>query len=199
LNSKELAKKIIKGHYPILDPSYVPDWEPFRLAEEILAQGHRVLQLRCKTVNEADYKALAEQIYYLKIHNDFSIILNHHVQVVQDIDADGVHLTAESVSVSEARCILGKGKVIGQSVHSIEEGIQAEKEGVDYLTLGAIFETPHKQSDHPIQGIENLKTMVESVSIPVVAIGGIDESNKAQVMDSGCAACSGIRMFIPRS
>lgn len=171
---RQRNRSLIKGFYPILDCSYTTQWSPFRLAEEILSSGVKILQLRQKNLRPKEFLDLAQQIYYLKVHNDFTFIINHHVEVAGQIGADGVHLTSKSMSVAEARKVMGDDAIIGISVHSLEEGIKKEGEGADYLTFGAIYPTKTKGPDHPVQGIDSLIKLVEAVSIPVVAIGGID-------------------------
>lgn len=169
-----------------------PNWSPFRLAEEILSSGVKILQLRQKNLSSSEFLKLAEEIYYLKIHNDFKLIINHFVDVASQLKADGVHLTSQSISVAQAREKMGDQAIIGVSVHSVEEGMQKAKEGADYLTFGAIYPTSSKDSSYPIQGIKKLKELAQSVSIPVVAIGGITEKNIQEVKKAGASAFSAL-------
>jgi len=181
---------MIRGFYPIVDDSYTPDFPAYKLAEEILSSGVGLLQLRQKNLSEKDFLKLAQEISYLKIHNSFTLIINHFVEVAQKIGADGVHLGSTSISIREARKIMGPKALIGASVHSIDEGIEKEKEGANYLTFGAIYPTATKGVDHPVQGIEKLRELVQKVSIPVVAIGGITLANVQEVLKTGAAAFS---------
>ncbi len=175
----------ITGFYPIVDASLLTDQSAYTLAEFFLGRGYKALQLRLKNYSKADFIAIAQEIYYLKLHNDFKFILNHHVDVAAELGADGVHLTHESLSIKEARKILGPGKIIGVSVHSKEEASRAEEEGADYVTLGAIYKTTSKSADYPVLGTDVLKETCHTLSIPVFAVGGISPENVQQVMDAG--------------
>lgn len=192
MNSKEKAKRIIRGFYPILDVSYSPDVEPFKLAEDILSSGVEIFQLRQKNLSKEDFLSLAMKIAYLRVHNKFHLIINHFVDVAKEIQADGVHLGSTSESIGKVRETLGSDVIIGSSVHSIEEGIEKEKEGADYITFGAIYQTKTKDKNHPIQGIEKLRKLVCEVSIPVVAIGGIIPERVKEIFESRTAAFSSI-------
>ncbi len=183
-------ERMVKGFYPILDVSYTPDYPAYQLAEDILSSGVGWLQLRQKNLSEGDFLKLAQKISYLKIHNSFQFIINHFVDVALKIGADGVHLGATSLSINSARKIMGDKAIIGASVHSLEEGIQKEEEGADYLTFGAIYPTATKEGGHPIQGLEKLKELCEKVSIPVIAVGGMTPERVKAVLKTGAAGFS---------
>ena len=171
--------------YPIADTSYAPKWDPYDLACTLLSGGAKFLQLRQKKWSEQKFLEVAQEISYLKIHNSFSFIINTHLEVVKKVDADGVHLPSNSHSITEARKFLGPKKIIGVSVHSLDEGIAKAKEGADYLTLGAIFPTKKEDPNHPLVGLETLKKLTDLVSIPVVGIGGIGFDNWEEVLKNG--------------
>lgn len=171
--------------YPIVDTSYAPKWDPYDLACTLLSGGAKFLQLRQKKWSEQKFLEVAQEISYLKIHNSFSFIINTHLEVVKKVDADGVHLPSNSHSITEARKFLGPKKIIGVSVHSLDEGIAKAKEGADYLTLGAIFPTKKEDPNHPLVGLETLKKLTDLVSIPVVGIGGIGFDNWEEVLKNG--------------
>lgn len=171
--------------YPIADTSYAPKWDPYDLACTLLSGGAKFLQLRQKKWSEQKFLEVAQEISYLKIHNSFSFIINSHLEVVKKVDADGVHLPSNSHSITEARKFLGPKKIIGVSVHSLDEGIAKAKEGADYLTLGAIFPTKKEDPNHPLVGLETLKKLTDLVSIPVVGIGGIGFDNWEEVLKNG--------------
>ncbi len=90
--------------------------------------------------------------------------------------------------VIETRKRVGNKKIIGYSSHSLDEAIQAEAAGADYVAFGAIFPTKTKGPGHPVQGIEKLQTLVKTIKVPVVAIGGITQNNIREVLQTG-AAC----------
>ncbi|MBX7147987.1 thiamine phosphate synthase [bacterium] len=176
-----------KGFYPIIDESLLKEQSPYQLAEYFLSKGYQTLQLRLKNYKIEDFLPVAQEIYYLKIHNPFTFIINHHVDLARELGADGAHLTYQSMSVAEARKILGPDKIIGVSVHSREEAIQKEKEGANYVTLGAIYKTKSKLEDYPALGLDVLKKTCAALQIPVFAIGGINSSNINDVTSVGVA------------
>lgn len=94
------------------------------------------------------------------------------------------------MSISEARERLGKDAVVGVSVHSIEEALRKEEEGASYVTFGAVYPTQTKPADHPIQGLDLLKSLVVKLSIPVVAIGGIHLNRLEELYQTGAQAFS---------
>jgi thiamine-phosphate pyrophosphorylase len=100
------------------------------------------------------------------------------------------------MAVSQARKRLGKNFLIGYSSHSLEEAREAERRGADYVAFGAIFPTPLKGPGHPIQGLDRLREVVRAMTIPVVAIGGIDRTNFAAVVETGVSAVAMIRALV---
>ncbi len=111
-------------------------------------------------------------------------IVNDHADIAMAVDADGVHLGQDDLPIEAARKIIGKGKVIGISTHSREQAEDAERAGADYLGYGPIFYTATKAAG-AVQGIEQLKIIRQAVSIPIIAIGGINHANAADVVSSG--------------
>lgn len=175
-----------QGWYPIVDPSFFPDYSPLKLAEEFLRYSPPIMQFRHKQVSRQKFLQQALELAYLKVSNNFKLILNTHWDLVEQVGADGVHLPEQSeISIQEVREHLGSEKIIGASVHSIETGIQRAQEGADYLQFGAIFPSKSKPVAHPIQGIEKLKELVDKMQIPVIAIGGIDENNVSEIQSAG--------------
>lgn len=189
------ALGIISGFYPLLDSSLIQQSSAFHLAEQVLAAGLSVMQLRLKNSTSEQLLKTAQELAYLKIHNQFKLIINHDFQVAQQIGADGVHLTTDSISVSKARELLGPKMIIGSSVHSISEGIEKFQEGADYLTFGSIFKPGSKISKYPPVGLDKLSELVKKVRIPVVAVGGIDLQNVEEVKKTGAAAFTGLSAF----
>lgn len=190
MTSKRWSRRVVGGFYPIVDVSYAPQWSPLQLAEEILKGGVGVVQLRQKNCTEKEYEKLAQEVAYLKIHNPLKLIANHFVRAAKKVGAEGVHLGSESMTIEFARRVMGEEAIIGVSVHSVEEGVQKEKAGADYLTFGSIYRSAAKPPDHPVQGIEALKKLVQSVRIPVVAIGGITLENLPEICEAGAAGFS---------
>ncbi len=185
----------IQGLYAIADNTFRPEWTPAaELALEFLRGGCRIIQLRMKYVIPAeagihpDVLGNAEKIMSFKKKYDFIFILNDHVDLALEIGADGVHVGADDMPVTEVRKRVGDKMLIGYSSHFLEEAVAAEKAGADYVAFGAIFPTKTKGPGHPVQGLEKLRTVVEALKVPVVAIGGINRENFRKVQETGVAA-----------
>lgn len=181
--------KAIQGIYALCDTSLNPAMDHLDLAERLLAGGVPILQLRMK--GETDLgrvRAVAEGILSLKSRYDFCFILNDYVGLAQELPVDGVHVGQDDLDPSEARQLLGPGRLIGYSSHSLGEALTAEENGADYIAFGAIYPTATKGPDHPIQGVEKLREIVGAVHKPLVAIGGINRRNFSEVVASGVAA-----------
>jgi len=111
-------------------------------------------------------------------------IVNDHADIAAAVDADGVHLGQDDLPVEFARRLLGKDKLIGISTHSLEQAVAAEAAGADYIGFGPIFPTVTKDAGQT-QGIQNLSIIRQTVTLPVIAIGGIKHSNVRDVILSG--------------
>jgi thiamine-phosphate pyrophosphorylase len=188
---------MIHGVYAICDNTTVPHLRHEEIARELLTGGIRILQLRLKGENDLQkVRQIADSILRLKKEFDFTFILNDEVDLALELKTDGVHLGRDDMAVSQARKRLGKNFLIGYSSHSLEEAREAERRGADYVAFGAIFPTPLKGPGHPIQGLDRLREVVRAMTIPVVAIGGIDRTNFAAVVETGVSAVAMIRALV---
>lgn len=170
---------MIKGIYAIVDSS--------EKAKKYLESGIKLIQLRQK--NPQARLQQAKQIQSLKSQFNFIFIINDDPSLVKEVNADGVHLGQEDMSVEQARKILGREKIIGLSTHSINQALEAQKQDITYIGFGAIFKSPTKSNlDHPVVGLDLLTQVVQLSQIPVVAIGGINQSNIQEVLGTGVAA-----------
>jgi len=115
------------------------------------------------------------------------LLINDRVDVALAADADGVHLGQEDMPVSMARRLLGPARIVGVTATSPEQAREAERDGADYVGCSAVFATLTKTDIGDPVGLAGLREMVESTSLPVVAIGGIDEGNAADVLGTGAA------------
>ena len=184
-----ISSPTIEGLYAIVDNSYCPALDHVTLARQFLAGGARLLQLRIKGIRDRKYfRRVAAGIMALKAEFPFTFIVNDDVRLALELGADGVHGGSDDMPIARARACLGPQALVGYSAHSLAEVQWAEQEGANYVAFGAIFPTELKPPDHPIQGLEKLAQAVASVSIPVVAIGGIHRANIRQVLETGVAA-----------
>ena len=147
--------------------------ESVRLA---LEGGATMIQLREKTLDYNSFLKRAEAIKKITDAYDVPLIINDNVWIAKEVDAAGVHLGNEDMSLEEARSILGSDKIIGVSAHNLEEALNAQKAGVDYLGLGAMVATSTKK-EAKVMDFDILVSILNRIEIPCVIIGGISEEN----------------------
>lgn len=153
--------------------------------EQAILGGVTLVQLREKEASTREFYKQALELKEITKYYDVPLIINDRLDVAQAIDADGVHLGQSDMPLTIARDILGKNKIIGISVGNVEEALEAEKNGADYLGIGTIFFTGTKKDIETPIGLEKLEKIYNSVNIPAVAIGGINCNNFRQVLAVG--------------
>lgn len=163
------------------------DLTPKKMSSIILGAGVKWIQYREKSKPRREIYNEAKLLRKLTTEFKAAFIVNDHADIVLAVNADGVHLGQEDLPLKEARKILGQKKIIGISTHSIEQAIDAEAGGANYIGFGPIFHTVTKDAGEP-RGINMLREVKSRVSIPVVAIGGINIENLKSVMDTGTDA-----------
>ena len=169
------------------------------VAEAALAGGATVIQFRDKEMKDSEAVVACREIYKLTKKKGVSFIVNDRVEIAKAVDADGVHLGQEDMSFSSARKILGKEKIIGISVETVEQALKAVEGGADYLGVGPIYPTASKPDAGKVLGIARLKEIRESVNIPIVAIGGINENNLEEVLRAGADGVAVISAVVSAS
>lgn len=175
----------IRGVYAIVDTGFLPDLSPEELALEYLKGGIRTLQLRDK---KCLFRGAAAKIGVLRKNFPFLFIINDDLELALQVDADGVHIGKDDLPVEECRRRLGPDKIIGYSSHSLQEALEAEQKGADYVAFGAIYPTSTKGPGHPLQGVSRLREVVSALRVSVVAIGGIGRDNIKEVLSTGVAS-----------
>ena len=152
--------------------------------EKVLKGGATFIQLREKNLDEEHFMEEAKEIQKLcrKYHVPF--IINDNVELTAAINADGVHVGQRDMEAGDVRAKLGPDKIIGVSAQTVQQAVEAERRGADYLGVGAVFPTGTKEDAVEV-GKEVLKEICEAVSIPVVAIGGVGAHNVEELAGSG--------------
>lgn len=162
---------------------------------QAVSGGCTMIQLREKELSSREfyYKALSIK----KITDRFNVplIINDRVDIALACGANGVHLGQSDMPLSVARKIMGEDKIIGVTAPTQELALQAEKEGADYVGVGAIFGTTTK-TDAKKNSIETLKQITSILNIPVVAIGGINHHNVSQLKNSGISGIAVVSSII---
>ena len=162
--------------YLVTDRSGMGDCEFESKIRSAVEGGCTMVQLREKNINS--YLMYQRALSIKKITDEYHIplIINDRLDIMLAVGADGVHLGQQDIPVKIARKLIGKDKIIGVSAHCPEEAEKAERDGADYLGVGAIFPTETKK-DIIITPVNVLREIKETVSVPVVAIGGINQNN----------------------
>lgn len=154
------------------------------VVKEVLKNGATFLQIREKDLGEADFEAEAKKLQDICREYQVPYVVNDNVEIALHIDADGVHVGQSDIKGRDIRAMIGEDKILGISAGTVEEAIAAEKAGADYIGVGAVFTTSTKENARNMS-MESLKEIVDSVSIPVVAIGGISSENIMELSGSG--------------
>ena len=152
--------------------------------EEAIKGGVTLVQVREKNVSTLDFFQLALGIKEITTKHGVPFIVNDRIDIALAVDADGVHIGQEDMPLTVARKIVGPTKIIGVSVSTLEEALAAQSEGADYLGIGAVFPTMTKGDANSVS-LEDLQKIKAGITIPVVAIGGINKNNILNVMETG--------------
>ena len=187
LNRESIKNSLLL--YAVTDSSMISNSTLKEKVEEAILGGATMIQLREKNISKDEYIALAKEIKEVTDSYNIPLIINDQVEVAIACDAAGVHVGQEDMAASLVRAKIGPEKILGVSAQTVEQAILAEKAGADYLGVGSIFPTSTKK-DAVLVSKETLKAICDSVNIPVVAIGGINEENIIKLKGSGIAGIS---------
>lgn len=170
--------------YAVTDRSWLNGRQLTEVVEQAIAGGITCLQLREKTLEQNVFLEEATAMRELTRKAGIPLIINDDVTVCLESDADGVHVGQNDMQANDVRALLGKNKILGVSVQTVEQAVLAKKAGADYLGVGAMFSTSTKL-DAKTTSYETLKAICGAVDIPVVAIGGISKENIMKLSGSG--------------
>ena len=166
------------------------DEEKFlKIIEDSLKGGVNIVQLREKTAGTLDFYNLALRVKEITQKYNVPLIINDRIDIALAIDADGVHVGQSDMPAKIARNMIGEDKILGVSAATIKEATKAQLDSADYIGVGAVYPTNTKDDASSVSKKE-LKEIVESVNIPVVAIGGITQENVCELRDSGISGIS---------
>ncbi len=158
--------------------------------------GATVIQLRDKNASTRHLIELGRTLRELTRAADVTFIVNDRADVALAVDADGVHVGQDDLPASDARRIVGAQKLVGVSASSVAEAMQAEHDGADYIGTGSVFVTSSKPDAGVPIGLDGLQQIARAVSIPVVAIGGINAQNAASCVVAGAAGVAVISAVV---
>ncbi len=160
--------------------------------ETACRSGVTIIQLREKNLTTNQYYQLAKEVKEITDAYQVPLIIDDRLDVCLAVDAAGLHIGDDELPVSVARQVLGPDKILGVTAKTVKRALEAEEGGADYLGTGAIFPTTTKENA-PITLISTLKTICQTVDIPVVAIGGLTSENIDQLMGTGIAGVAVVR------
>ena len=160
--------------------------------ETACRSGVTIIQLREKNLTTNQYYHLAKQVKEITDAYQVPLIIDDRLDICLAVDAAGLHIGDDELPVSVARQVLGPKKILGVTAKTVKRALEAETSGADYLGTGAIFPTRTKENA-PITLISTLKTICQTVAIPVVAIGGLTSENIDQLAATGIAGVAVVR------
>ncbi|UCH51697.1 MAG: thiamine phosphate synthase [Chloroflexota bacterium] len=176
--------QILTGLYVIVDTQTLGQRDVIDAASKAINGGAKVIQLRDKQHGKSELLVLAKKLKDLCCKSGALFIVNDYLDIALASEADGIHIGYDDLPLSAVRKELPIDKIIGLSTHTLIEAQEAETDGADYIAVGSIFASPTKVSAEVV-GLEHLRQVREVVSIPIVAIGGINKENIGEVIAAG--------------
>ena len=175
--------------YLVTDRRNKTDDEFLNIIEEAIKGGTTIVQLREKTASTKEFYDLALKVKEITSKYGVPLLINDRIDIALAVDSEGVHIGQDDMPADIAREIIGEDKILGVSASTVEEAKKAEIDSADYIGSGAVFPTATKDDADSVSK-EELKEIVDSIDIPVVAIGGITVENAHTLKGSGIAGFS---------
>ena len=170
--------------YLVTDRHWLKAHSLYEDVEAAINGGVTCVQLREKHLNHQLFVQEAKELKELCNQNQIPLIINDDVEVMLEVDADGIHVGQSDMQAQDVRKLIGSDKVLGVSVQTVEQAITAQNAGADYLGVGAVFPTGTKDDAIEVD-LATLQDICQHVDIPIVAIGGINQENLLQLKGSG--------------
>ena len=155
------------------------------LLQRVLTAAAPAIQLRERDLSARELVTLAFEVQAVTASRRSQLLINDRIDVALALEGVGVHLRNNSLPVSVARQVLGTQRLLGISVHAVEETVQVESQGADYIVLGPIYETPSKQMFGPPLGIHTLERACRLVRLPIIGIGGVTAARAREMRRAG--------------
>ncbi len=180
---QEKARQLT-GLYFILDTKALKGRSEVEVATQAIKGGVKAIQLRDKQHTKAQLLEIARRLKEICSEKEVLLIINDYLDIALAAGADGIHLGQGDLPLSEARRLLPIDRIIGCSTTTLSEAVQAQSEGADYIAVGSIYPTRSKEK-YKLVGLKSLRRVREKISSPLVAIGGINETNVEEVIGAG--------------
>lgn len=175
--------------YAVTDRSWLNGRTIYEQVEEAILGGATCVQLREKEMDEAFFLQEAVGMAKLCHRHGIPLLINDNIEIAMRSGADGVHIGQEDMEASAVRRMIGPDMIMGVTAKTVEQALKAQKTGADYLGSGAVFGTSTKMNARPMP-IATLQSICGAVSIPVVAIGGINRNNIMKLEGTGIAGAA---------
>ena len=188
-----MTRTEIKGLHVLTDRELVKPLSLIEVVEMVIEGGATAIQLRDKYASDEEMIALGRKILILTT-GKIPLIVNDRVNVALIIGADGVHVGQSDMPADKVKKLIGPNMILGVSASTVAQAIKAQKDGADYLGVGPVFSTQTKTDADPPIGLHGLSDIRNAVSLPIVAIGGINKGNAIQTMQfaDGIAVISAV-------
>lgn len=183
---RENKSRKLAGLYVILDTQALKGRHEIEIARQVVRGGAKSIQLRDKQQDKRELLQIAREIKKICAEKEVLFIVNDHLDIALAAEADGLHLGQNDLPVAIARKILPLDRIIGCSTATLTEAIQARADGADYIAVGSIYPTSSKENIR-LAGLETLSRIHQEISLPLIAIGGIKESNVKEVIQAGAS------------
>ena len=171
--------------YPILDPGALAGRDPVHVVGVLAEAGVRIVQLRLKAGTDRARYETASRVRAATRARDMALVVNDRVDLARVVEAEGVHLGQDDLPPEAARAVLGPGRILGLSTHSLDQLRAAAATGPDYVAVGPVFPTRTKDNPDPVVGLDLVRTARAGCGCPLVAIGGISRANARDVVAAG--------------
>ncbi|MCS7254247.1 MAG: thiamine phosphate synthase [Armatimonadota bacterium] len=185
---RDERRQRICGVYVITDRYINPLHDHISISKTAIEGGASAIQLRDKRATTRELISWALRMRQMTACTRTLLIINDRLDVAMACKADGVHLGDDDMPIEIARELVGESMLIGRSVDNVEQAVEAERMGADYVSIGAVFPTATKPNAAQAVGIETVRAVKMAVNIPVVAIGGITVENAHLVIEAGADA-----------
>ena len=181
-----LKKKLLKeSHLYVIVDKKVSGRRPiFNIVSKIKDFGADIIQLRDKESKKESILKEAYKLRKLLTNTQTLFIINDYIDIAKLVDSDGIHLGQNDLPIETARQLLGKDKLIGISCHNLNQAIEAQRSGADYISIGPVFSTPTKP-EYKAVGLDLISKVKKAVQIPFFVIGGINENNINKIVPLG--------------
>ncbi|WP_337102072.1 thiamine phosphate synthase [Paenibacillus sp. YIM B09110] len=184
--------------YAITGEQFHPNRDLIEVMEEAIQGGVDIIQLRDKTSAKPELLRKARALRELTRKHGVTFIVNDHIDVAMEVDADGIHLGQGDVSLLDARKIVGD-KIIGISTHALQEAWLAQQQGADYIGVGPVYRTATKADVVDPVGVSYVREVTQHIRIPFVAIGGIKLNNVDEVIGAGATRICAVSEIVGSS